>query len=141
MAFGHVFEILNLICVANTTIVHFPLSIVHCEKRLAKPEFDFLQRKRYRAKQGARRTAPCTNRLRREGELPQRGKRNCPGALAAKPEFAGLWALFIIHSLRRADARGILQTKCHCRKAIIMGRRGRRPLQLAQAIITGRETV
>ena len=39
MAFGHVFEILNLICVANTTIVHFPLSIVHCEQLLAKPEF------------------------------------------------------------------------------------------------------
>ena len=37
MAFGHVFEILNLICVANTTIVHFPLSIVHCEQLLAKP--------------------------------------------------------------------------------------------------------
>ena len=39
MAFGHVFEILNLICVANTTIVHFQLSIVHCEQLLNKPEF------------------------------------------------------------------------------------------------------
>jgi hypothetical protein len=37
MAFGHVFEILNLICEANTTIVHFQLSIVHCEQRPKKP--------------------------------------------------------------------------------------------------------